>query len=162
MADLKGSCTAQCLKDAFAWDPGQPPLPVLCQQGRGRRPAQVAALLRSTAEVKPAMPRPHGNFWKNQRPRDPGCPSAPSARCWPRWWPAKPWNAPRCTPHGPDCPRGFHDVADWFETLHQGRAQPRQPLHQALASFTGESPAGVGPYAASSITTSIFAACGVG
>ena len=139
MADLKGSRTAQCLKDAFAWE-AQANRRYLYFANKADVEGQndVAALFRSTAEGETGHAHGHMEFLEKIGDPVTGLPIGSIREVLATVVASETLECTEMYPRMAQIAReeGFHDVADWFETLTKAERTHANRYTKALASFT--------------------------
>ena len=139
MAELKGSRTEQCLKDAFAWE-AQANRRYLYFAGKAEAEGQreVAALLRSTADGETGHAHGHMEFLEKIGDPVTGLPIGSIREILSTVVASETLECTEMYPRMAQIAReeGFHDVADWFETLTKAERSHANRYTKALASFT--------------------------
>ncbi len=139
MADLQGSRTAQCLKDAFAWEAqANRRYLYFANKAEAEGQREVAALLRSTAEGETGHAHGHMEFLEKIGDPVTGLPIGSIREVLATVVASETLECTEMYPRMAQIAReeGFHDVADWFETLTKAERSHANRYTKALASFT--------------------------
>ena len=140
MADLQGSRTAQCLKDAFAWEAqANRRYLYFANKAEAEGQREVAALLRSTAEGETGHAHGHMEFLEKMGDPITNLPINTIREVLASVVASETHECTEMYPRMAQIAReeGFHDVADWFDTLTKAERSHANRYTKALASFGG-------------------------
>jgi rubrerythrin len=138
MAELKGTRTEQCLKDAFAWEAqANRRYLYFAKKAEAEGHPEVAALFRSTAEGETGHANGHLEFL--ERVGDPitGLPMGSTRELLASVVASETHESTEMYPRMAQVAReeGFDDVADWFETLVKAERSHATRYTKALAKL---------------------------
>lgn len=140
MADLNGTRTAQCLKDAFAWEAqANRRYLYFANKAEAEGQREVAALLRSTAEGETGHAHGHMEFLEKMGDPITNLPINTIREVLASVVASETHEYTEMYPRMAQIAReeGFHDVADWFDTLTKAERSHANRYTKALASFGG-------------------------
>ncbi len=135
MAELKGSRTEQCLKDAFAWEAqANRRYLYFAKKAEAEGQTEAAALFRSTAEGETGHAHGHLEFLEKLGDPITGMSMGSTREMLASVVASETHESSEMYPHMAQVAReeGFDDVADWFETLAKAERSHANRYTKAL------------------------------